>query len=691
SIGQTKYVATLLDKMSSGNDPVISDPKNAIDTAIVLPSEDLFIDMLHSIPPQFAGGVNVTMGLPLRMTPVAMLLGSVTRLHQRATLVRGSWHFFYEDICDVLANPLLNSIQPDDCNSLRKELETKRMFTVPVKFIAEHFPTLADVFYGVDDLREARPVFDYSIRLLDFIEKSLPQHDNETANLERGFLLRYRMALQTLLDTVTAHDITMKENTFFSLIERAISSENASFKGEPLCGLQIMGVLETRTLDFDNVIIMSMNDRIYPRRHWTNSFIPETLRRAYGVSTSEIQESMSAYYFYRLISAARRVTLIYDSRTEAGDPSRYIHQLLFSLDPARISTHNYAYSISPGRTSSNFQIVKTPEIMERINRYRTTGQDAKYLSASSINTFLSCPLHFYFANIQELKVQDEIVDYIDYSDYGHILHTAAETIYKSYRGKASSLKVTSEVLDSILNSPTLIPTEVTNAINRHWHMLDNQHPDASGKKDDPYMNLTPLSGESLIIHGLIVKTLRKMFQLEKSMTPFEFVEGEMKLTVRLPVTSDLTINLLGYIDRVDRLSDGTIRLIDYKTGNDSTELKAITDAFESTPSSSPNKAIRQLFIYANAYAIENKYFGAIQPVIYNLKSIATQSALKPITIGADALSDYRTYNEQMMQMLGEKLSPLFDPESPIIPSPDENHCHFCNFKLLCGVAKERKF
>ena len=97
------------------------------------------------------------------------------------------------------------------------------------------------------------------------------------------------------------------------------------------------------------------------------------------------------------------------------------------------------------------------------------------------------------------------------------------------------------------------------------------------------------------------------------------------------------------------------------------------------------------FFYANAYAIENKYFGAIQPVIYNLKSIATQSALKPITIGADALSDYRTYNEQMMQMLGEKLSPLFDPESPIIPSPDENHCHFCNFKLLCGVAKERKF
>lgn len=694
AVGQTKYISSLLDTWSKGNDErVISDPGNAIDTAIVLPTEELFVDLLHSIPPQFAGGVNVTMGLPLRMTPVAMLIGSVTRLHQRASMIRSQWHFYYEDICDVLANPLLNNILPEECNALRDMLEQKRMFTVPAELINQKYPALSDVFYGIDNLRDAEPVFDYSIRLIDFIDGLLPEDDGEnSSNLERGFLLRYRQALQTLHDTLDSHNITLKENTFFALIDRAIASETVAFKGEPLRGLQIMGVLETRTLNFDNVIVMSMNDRIYPRRHWSNSFIPETLRRAYGVSTAEIQESMSAYYFYRLISGAKRVILLYDSRTESGDPSRYIHQLQFNLPAGSYSTHQYAYSISPAGHDGNFSIAKTPGIMRRISRYTSRGDDARSLSASSINTYLSCPLQFYFAYIQDLKVADEIVDYIDHSDYGSILHLAAENIYKAYRGNGKEVLITREILDEIATSPTIIPREVTNAINRIYNRLDNQHPDAvPGDKNAPYLNLTALTGEALIIHSLIVTSLRKMFELEKRDAPFYFIEGEMKVATKLDLGNKLTINLYASIDRVDRMPDGTIRIIDYKTGRDVTETKAIVNLFDPDGITPPNKAVRQLFIYANAYARHKHYDGPIQPSIYALRSVATQTEFNPVTINGIPMSDYRIHNNQVLDLLASRLGTLFDPETPITPDPSEDHCHYCKYKLLCGVAKERNY
>ncbi|MDE5895980.1 MAG: hypothetical protein K2H00_08125, partial [Muribaculum intestinale] len=355
-MGQVKYTGRLLERMVA--DGRIANPENAIDTAVVLPSEDLFIELLHSLPSSIPS-VNITMGYPLKLTPAAALMRSVMTMHLKARKIRGSWCFFYEDVCDVLANPLLARIAPEVCEDIRKDISRKRMFSIPADELRNTWPTVEKIFYPVDDLHSGTEVFDYTLQLVSFLEHELktlqladknvsidqspenlpadddfmlPPEEAETPApiaLEVGFLSRYRQSVEQLRDTAARYRVSMRESTFFHLIRSVVDAETISFTGEPLKGLQIMGILETRALNFDNLIILSMNERIFPKRQFKRSFIPNILRRCFGMATMEFQECIFAYYFYRMISAAQNVTLIYDTRTEAlnsGDMSRYIYQ-----------------------------------------------------------------------------------------------------------------------------------------------------------------------------------------------------------------------------------------------------------------------------------------------------------------------------------------------------------------------------
>lgn len=295
NVGQVKLAGKMLAEMAA--DGQISDASNAIDTAIVLPSENLFIDLLHSVPESISS-VNITMGYPLKLTSIATLMRNITMMHIRAKKVRDTWSFFYEDVKDVLSHPLLKAIASDSCREIISLIDENKMFTIPVDWINGNFEDLSTVFFPVEDQQSGDSVFEYQCRLVDFIAGRLKElDDNGSAAMELGFLTRYRISLDLLHNAIKKYDIKMKENTFFHLIERTINGESVNFIGEPLKGLQIMGVLETRALDFDNVILLSMNERIFPRKHYTRSFIPDILRRSYGLSTLEFQECIYAYYF----------------------------------------------------------------------------------------------------------------------------------------------------------------------------------------------------------------------------------------------------------------------------------------------------------------------------------------------------------------------------------------------------------
>lgn len=710
NVGQVKYTGLLLDKMVS--EGKISDPANAIDTAIVLPSEDLFIELIHSIP-QSIPTVNITMGYPMKLTPMAALLHSIIGLHLKARRTRGEWCFFYEDICDVLANPLMARIAPESCEAIRSDIERNRLFAVPAKYLQSEWPEVAPVFYQVEDLHSETDVFSYTLRLVEYLESSLkalrPQSaplpseeeeintlfddlpdDDEEVNttdsltLEIGFLSRYRHSVEQLRDTAARYGIAMREATFFHLIRSAIDSETISFTGEPLKGLQVMGVLETRALNFDNLIILSMNERIFPKRQYTRSFIPNILRRCFGLATMEFQECIFAYYFYRMVAASRHVTLLYDTRTEAlnsGDMSRYLYQLRHHYPRKLLSMTQAAFDLPDLRELPQISITKDDKMMELINAYRrTAGEGRKFLSPTAINTYLSCPLKFCLQYLRGLREENEIVDYMDESTFGKVLHQVAEYSYNRLRGSAPSVTVTKQMLEQMSQNDIALEQLITSAINQHFHKLPSTAP-----QDAPeYVNNTPLIGEARVLADIMHSQMKMLFKLEQARAPFDFISAERQFAVSMPLSNTLSINLKGVIDRVDR-RDGNLEVIDYKTGGDEISVSNLIHLFEPSSSyKSHHKAILQLFLYCNALRIEDKYTGPIKPWLFRFRQFNHDQAIPGVVMCKEPLNDYRPYNEKVIEALEKRLSNLFDPEKPFTPSPHPSHCKYCQFKFICN-------
>lgn len=688
NVGQVKLIGRMLEKMAV--DGTVSNPSNAIDTAVVLPSEELFIELLHSLPPVYTS-VNITMGYPLKLTPMAALLRNIVSMHLRAKKIRGEWCFFHEDIKDVISHSLLTAIAGKTCEAIKEYLNTNRLFTVSAKDLRELFPELSTIFYPVDDLKEAGKVFDYTLTLIQFIDDALQltSDDKERHALEHGFLTRYRQSVEQLARVAAKYDITMKENTFFHLIERTVSGESVNFIGEPLNGLQIMGVLETRALDFDNIIIPSMNERIFPRKHYTRSFIPDLLRRCYGMATIEFQECIYAYYFYRMISRASNVTLLYDARTagaRSSEMSRYLYQLLYLYPDGNVRHRNAFFDIPATGRNKPLEIKKSPDIMRRINRYLASSDEKRYLSPSSINCYINCPLQFYLQYVCDLYIDDDVVDYMDESTLGTIVHRVAELSYKRCRGDKPEIKITSELLDSLMNEKVELERLITRSINESYNKLPNNSPNP----DSEYVNDTPLFGQALVIGRTIVHFMKKLFELEKQWTPFYFVEGEKKYRCTYKLNDKITVNLTSTIDRIDRIVDNNeerVRIVDYKTGSDNTDVKEFTNLFEKTGSDKRAKAVLQLFIYSNVYAMDNNYHGPLQPMLYCFRQFSI-NGIQPVKIAKEPLTDYRIYNEEFKKRLSAKLSDLFNPEVPFTPNPHSDTCKYCKFKLICGQAVE---
>ncbi len=712
NVGQVKYTGRLLERMVA--DGRIANPENAIDTAVVLPSEDLFIELLHSLPSSIPS-VNITMGYPMKLTPAAALMRSVMTMHLKARKIRGSWCFFYEDVCDVLANPLLARIAPEVCEDIRKTISRSRMFSIPADELRNTWPTVENIFYPVDDLHSGTEVFDYTLQLVSFLEQELktlqsadknatidqsaddipadsdfmlPPEEAETPApiaLEVGFLSRYRQSVEQLRDTASRYRVNMRESTFFHMIRSVVDAETVSFTGEPLKGLQIMGILETRALNFDNLIILSMNERIFPKRQFTRSFIPNILRRCFGMATMEFQECIFAYYFYRMISAAQNVTLIYNTRTEAlnsGDMSRYIYQLMHHYPQSHMKMMSAAFSLPAPTPVNDIAIAKDEKLMEVIESYRAVDGTRRYLSPSAINTYISCPLRFCLHYLRGLKDEGEVTDYMDESTFGSVLHQVAEYSYNHLRGSREEVTVSEEMLDQMANDTVGLEKLITSAINRYFNRLPNLND--TGNPDDEYINPTPLNGEARVLADIMLIQMKQLFQLEKKRVPFTFIHAERKFTTAIPLSPDLSVNLRGVIDRIDRRK-GIIEIIDYKTGSDNLKVANLRHLFTPVNSSTEHhKAILQLFLYCNALHMDMRYDGPIKPTLFRFRKLKTEKDIPEVVINNSTLSDYRELNDEVLGELAERLAPLFDPTIPFSPTPHPANCRFCNYKSICG-------
>ena len=667
-IGQAKHVYTLLSdwckeaEMSS---------EEALRTAVILPDEHLLIPVLNAIPEQIRR-INVTMGYPLAGTPVASLIEYILALQKNVRYIDRNPLFYFRDVLPVLNHRYILSTSPEIISSLVKEItENNKIYISHTEL--EKTPLLEILFTPVTGVEAFS---DYLIKVLEELNKVMSALSDEeeedapqrTNDLEQEFIFHYFTTVNRMKEVMKDARIEMKIDTFFRLLKRVTDTITIPFHGEPLSGLQIMGVLETRALDFDRLIILSMNEGIFPQRKAANSFIPYNLRRGFGLPTYEHQDSVWAYHFYRLIERASHVSLLYDTRSnglQTGEVSRFVHQLHYHYEvPMRDKL--VVYNVSSSKTPP-LAVPKREDIMRRLDAYRKGG--SKAISASAINTYLDCPLKFYFSVVEGIREEEEVSETIESDVFGSILHKVMEELYKPFQGKM----VTVDLLKAIRKDTALLTGVIARAFASEFFKTEV---------------VRSLTGQNYLIGEMIRKYVEKILERDGKLTPFVYIESERKINGLISLSDHSEIRLKGFIDRVDEVLDA-IRIIDYKSGSGTTTFSSIESLFNKEEKDRA-KAVMQVFMYCWMYAhfTENKG-KTIQPGIYYVRSLFSDpfdpSVYHRIERGkSEKVEDFSGYAQAFEEGLRGCLDEIFNPEIPFTQTPTGKACSYCPFKGICG-------
>ena len=648
-------------------------------TAVVLPDESLFSSLLYVIPDKITD-INVTMGLPMRDNPLNSLMKSIDVLQKRVAKVDEEMKFYYEDVVKVLSFPAVRDISPEEAEAVEKKINDKRLFHISPEEIEEEAPSYSFIF-------RIHKNEDYINKITGYLENIIIQigeHIDKENLMGRAFVTTYQKKLDEVRTSVLRHDIPVNGKTVFRLIEKAISQEKLHFSGKSTDGLQILGVNETRSLDFENIIITSMNEDIMPKRNHSSSFIPDIIRKGYALPTSDFQENLNAYLFYRLISRANKIELTYDARKgglKSGEFSRYISQLLYLGGFKNISHRLLNYDI-PHSSFPRITVKKSKDIQNKLKAFTSEAPEdkRKYLSASSLNTYISCPLEFYLRYVEGYNADDEMHDFIDASTYGSIVHDVVQGFYESFREEGSKKSVIvnkDDLLKHLKNSDTLIDSLIVKSVNKRYNKFGDNC-------------LTQLRGEAQITGEIIREMVRNMIKAEIDFTPIEFIDAESNIYHSYKVNDSLAVNIHQYIDRIDRITkpDGSsqLRIVDYKTGSDVLFTTSIERLFQHKKDKNP-KAIMQLLFYCLIYSERNKSVESIQPIIYKMHEIG-KKGIENLTLNDGGKSkgpmlNHNDYMEDFEKELKKLISEIFDPETPFVAAPDDSSCKFCSFKSLC--------
>ncbi len=664
-IGQAKQVYTLLKEVIEEDDP---EGEKAINTAVVLPDEQLLIPVLNAIP-EHIRYINVTMGYPLSGTPVSGLMEFILHLQKNIRMTEKGETFYYRDVLPILNHRYIQLSGREEIHTLIREITTYNKIYITAAELRKNC-LLETIFSPVGSVSD---IPDYLICVLERLYGELRRDEEKELlgmnQVEREFIYHYFLTVNRLRDVMKGFGVTIQLNTYFRLLKRIAGTVTIPFQGEPLSGLQIMGVLETRALDFERVIILSVNEGVFPLKKAANSFIPYNLRKGFGLPTYEHQDSIWAYYFYRLISRTKRVSLLYDTRSSGlltGEKSRYIHQMHYHY---RIPLQNklVAYNVSSSGKIP-LEIRKSAELAERLSVFYEGGERA--LSASAINTYLDCPLKFYFSVIEGIQEEDEVNESVESDIFGSILHKVLEDMYEPLRGKW----VTADLLKAIARDEK----EMTGMIERAFAAIffKTEHP-------------RELAGRNYLIGEMIRKYVKKVLEKDAALTPFRYLESERRIKDVFVLSDGRQIQLKGFIDRLDELQD-SVRIVDYKSGRGTTLFSTIDSLFDMAEKVR-SKAVMQVFMYAWMYSRQPDADGKIiRPAIYYMRDIFSGSFDPYIyrRMGKEpkaAVADFMDYKADFEEQMRNCLDKIFDAGTPFIQSPNGKACAYCNFSEICGA------
>lgn len=673
-------------------------------TAIVLPDELLLEPLLNSLPCELLNSydnpsqaLNITMGYSLRRSNISTLIHLVTTAHRHATLHGDKgWMFYREDVRDILSHPIIKMVYTSTVLRLNNSIEEQMEFNIPAsRFVGTEleplFTTLHTTMVSKGEVMKfignlERFCDDLDLRL----SASEEMHDDDTRtttlSLQRAFIRLYVSALNQLRIAIDNVGLPVNDDTIFYLIARAAAGALVPFGGKSGEGIQVMGLLETRCIDFDDLRILSANEGTLPQRTGSQSLIPNRFRAAFNMPTIELNDATQIYRFYRLVSRASKVTLYCDTSNNS-EPSRFVEQLhkIYGLNLSRVKrTASVTIAHDIDITIDNAQL------REEIKQKYTQGDihdhksGARTLSASSIKEFIKCPLKFYFHHLQGLSNDNERSDFMDSSQFGTIVHDTLQAFYYPHPNSDTPRQRRFARQDIEEFEKKRLDTLLTREINRTFNHKPLEHLDDT------------LTGQAFILNEALKTYVKRALACDRMSIGdgvLEVIECEETHPLKLRLNDEVTINFTFKADRIDRIGN-TLRIIDYKTGKDDTRFASVNEFIDPAAKKHP-EAVMQLLLYCMAYVQlkgdELRAMGIthIEPLVYLLSTKDKWEVKQKInqrTTVQVRLSVDNFFNEELIVEFGNAMAEAIKQlwESPIAqPAIELDRCKYCNFTPFC--------
>jgi CRISPR/Cas system-associated exonuclease Cas4 (RecB family) len=650
--GQASYAAQWIDNL----DAVIGERFD--ETAVVLCDETLLMPFLNVVPAN-VGAFNVTMGFPVKSSPVFAMIKALIEIDRHSRRGKDEQILFYHrNIMGLLNNPLMRIPAGDFVEDFNIRIVKENLVYLESADFENH-PFLSRVFNLPEEPFSCR---DYLLEIV----RSVFDAVSDDEQLIKESLYQLHLAINRLHDALFPEgdnsDVDMSKKLYYQLLLRQLERIAIPFEGEPLSGLQIMGFLETRSLDFDNLILLSFNDDKLPGIPNQHSFIPFTLRHGFEMPLAEHKNAMYAYYFYRLIQRAKNVTLVYDSRTEGlsrGEVSRFATQLKYEAKHLNLNEHQGVFNFQPS-ANNEICVEKTDALLDKIEKHL----QEKDISPSALNQYLHCSLKFFFRYIEGVKEPDEVLEDIDNLVFGRIAHLALEELYKPFVGK----EITKDDIARLMVDEKKLNQSLKVALEKEYFK--------KGKFN--------LNGRNLLVFDIIKKFVVRVLRYDKSIAPFELLSLEEKYFSTMQIESrdkSFEITFGGTVDRLDRVGE-KIRVVDYKTGVSESKLSNVDKLF--LKEGKNNKAAFQTMLYADAVQNKLKTDLPLMPAVYGARTVFANDFDPFFTLNKSDTLIFQANVEEFRNGLKNIFVELLNPDIPFSQIKDVNKCSFCPYKGICN-------
>ena len=638
-------------------------------TLVVIPAASGLLPVLYSMPSN-AGKLNVTMGLPLKSTPLYNLISIINKLHSRKIFEDEKTKFYYKDVINLLMHPYIKFTSAKDIFAFIRRVREENIVYIDV--FGEFLNTLVnksikiiltEVFTIGSNANEIISNLNSIINSLAIRIEENTDSDGDYKVFQLEYLYCFSTQLNRLADALTSVDVKLNQFTFWNMLMQILNSTGVVFTGEPLKGLQVMGLLESRNLSFENVFIMYMNEDSMPPSNQNLSFIPYSLRKSFGMPTYEESDSVNAYYFWSLVQKTKNLYLFYNTETgnEVKEMSRYIQQIekeLLNINKNVMYSHVIVSPEVNEIKDNRIEVTKTPEMNEfMLNRI-------KRMSPTYLADYINCGLQFYLKKVLNLKEDEKVEEVFSPAVFGTVFHGIMQQLYKPYINNI----ITNDIINTIIDNVNKNYDEVFETFLKSDKKLSNVNFSAKGR--------------NLLYKSIIQRLVIRLLEQERSRIPFtvKALESEMYTSIKFNVNGKAReISIGGIIDRIDEESSITT-VIDYKTGNDylvTLSEKNYEKYWEEFPSDTKYKANLQTMLYAYMLWLEkpDKQYNAGLYPIKNLKE-----GIKTISTTPFTDTDMKRFESVLVHLLED----IFNVEKTFKQTENPDNCKYCDFKSLCS-------